>query len=120
MILALALGKSLHEIRAMDVADVNRLRRFYARHPFGLLRGDLQAFMAGSQARMAMCKKGLTAREALSFCDYNGALRTRSQKRRQRCRDLRQRLPATRITPDKMKAMCMAAGVEIVQAKAVS
>jgi hypothetical protein len=44
-VLALALGKSVAEVGELDAAEIAAWRRFYARHPFGQVRGDLQAWL---------------------------------------------------------------------------
>lgn len=43
--MALALGKTLAEIGEIDADEVATWRRFYDRHPFGPVRGDLQAWL---------------------------------------------------------------------------
>ncbi len=37
----------------MPARDIRRLRRFYARHPFGPVRGDLQAWLVARNAAEA-------------------------------------------------------------------
>lgn len=69
MILSLALGKTLDEVRRMPAADYQRYRRFYVRHPFGPLRGDMQAWLAGSIARSAWAKKAVPLGDALAIFD---------------------------------------------------
>ena len=47
--LALALGKTVRELLTgepgMDAAELGQWQRFYRRHPFGLIRGDYQAWL---------------------------------------------------------------------------
>lgn len=96
----------------MSVLDVNRFRSFYARHPFGLIRGDLQAYMAGSQARTGF-GKGMKPEQALKLCDYFGNMMTRSQRRRRK--RLERRKPMAKPpTVEQRIAMAKAMGAEII------
>ena len=62
--LALALGKHLHEIESLPASEVNRWMNFYAQEPFGLVRDDLRCGIIGAAVTQPHLKKGKTARPA--------------------------------------------------------
>ena len=97
------MGTPLHEIREWPAADVERLRRFYARHPFGPLRGDLQAWLAGTQARTA---KPLTLDGAMNALDFPP---------RKKGRRRRKRRSTEPMTSDTLKAVCIAFGGTVAE-----
>lgn len=75
------------------------MRRLYSICPFGPVRGDMQAWLAGIQMRV---KKPLMLKEAQGI--FDGTI-TKQTKRRKR-----QRPPKTRVTGDKLKAVVLAMG----------
>lgn len=57
--LALALGKHLHEIDSLPHAELMRWMRFYAIEPFGLVRDDLRSAIIATAAAQPHSKKRL-------------------------------------------------------------
>lgn len=80
--MALALGKTLAELGQMPADELPQWQAFYRRHPFGLLRADLQAYLAGTQARTGFGGKGIKLKDAMEWCDFGGKLLTKRERRR--------------------------------------
>lgn len=99
-IVAITLGKSLSEVESWPATELQRLRRFYQRHPFGPLRGDLQAWLAGTQALF---------RRPVELNDVPGlfvkATRRTARKRR--------KLPKSTVTPALLQSLCLQMGGEV-------
>lgn len=62
--LALALGKHLHEIESLPASEVNRWMNFYSQEPFGLVRDDLRCGIIGAAITQPHMKKGKSAKPA--------------------------------------------------------
>lgn len=110
MILCVTLGKTPGEIGAMPARDVQRLRKFYRWHPFGPLRGDLQAWLSGSQARTGFGGKPIKLEQAIKM--FDGFMLTRKERNRKERRE-RRRIPKAKVTGAKLKSLCQLMGGEV-------
>lgn len=59
--LALALGKHLHEIESLPQEEFARWMRFYSQEPFGLIRDDLRHGIVAATVAAPNMKKGKKA-----------------------------------------------------------
>lgn len=62
--LALALGKHLHEVESLPADEVLRWMNFYAQEPFGLVRDDLRCGIIGAAVTQPHLKKGKSVKPA--------------------------------------------------------
>lgn len=74
--LALALGKHLHEIESLPADEVLRWMNFYSQEPFGLVRDDLRCGIIGAAVTQPHLKKGKTAKPA----DFMPRFRSRNRR----------------------------------------
>lgn len=109
MILCGYLGLTPAEVDAIPARDIRRLRRHYCRHPFGSLRGDYQAWLAGSQARTAFGGRPFQFEQVGKLFAFG-----KPSKREQR---KAKRVPKSRLTSDKLKAWVLSMGGNVEEKK---
>ena len=86
-------------------------RAFYKRHPFGLLRGDLQAWLAGTASKFGVKQMPLADVAKM----FDGLLLTAKERKAREKRQPKPKLPKPRITGSKLMALCQALGGTVVK-----
>lgn len=91
-------------VDAMPAKDMADLRWLYSVCPFGPLRGDMQAWLAGTQAKYGT--KGFTLEQAM------GVFQSKSQKpsRARRRAEPKTKRPSPSALAEKIKGMSFFAG----------